>query len=59
MLINAPCRRKIRSQNTLRFRCPNGETIDSTHTKYLDIPELSEAAPVAHVFPDIENDYVL
>jgi hypothetical protein len=37
----------------------NGETMDSTHTASLDIPEFSEAAYVAHVFPDMKNHYFL
>jgi hypothetical protein len=40
-------------------RLPNGETMDSTHTAYLDIPELVEAASVAHVFPAMVNNYLL
>jgi hypothetical protein len=30
--------------------------MDSTYTSSLDIPELSEAASVAHVFPVMENN---
>jgi hypothetical protein len=43
----------------LRVRLPNGETMDSTHTEFLDIPDLREAAYVAHVFPDMENYFLL
>jgi hypothetical protein len=31
----------------------------STHTSYLDIPELSEAASVARVFPDLAKQSLL
>jgi hypothetical protein len=55
MLINAPCWNKIKSQNPLRVRLPNDETMGSTHTSSLDIPELSEAASVARVVPDMAN----
>jgi hypothetical protein len=57
--INAPCRNKIRSQNSLRVRFPNVETMDSTHTAFLDTSELSEAAYVAHGFPEMANNYLL
>jgi hypothetical protein len=39
----------------LRVRLPNGDTMDSTHTASLDIPELSKAASIAHVFPGMAN----
>jgi hypothetical protein len=51
LLINAPCRNKIKSKHPLRVRLPNGDTMDSSHKAALDIPELSESASVAHVFP--------
>jgi hypothetical protein len=37
-------------------RLTNGQTMDSTHTAYLDIPELSKAASVAHIFSAMENN---
>jgi hypothetical protein len=40
-------------------RLPNGDTKDSTHTASLDIPELSETASVAHVFPAMANNSFL
>jgi hypothetical protein len=46
---------KIISKNPLRVIFTNGETMDSTHTSSLEIPELSEAASVAQVFTDMEN----
>jgi hypothetical protein len=33
--------------------------MDSTHTASLDIPELSKAASISHVFPDMENHFLL
>jgi hypothetical protein len=33
--------------------------MDSTHIASLDIPELSKAASIAHVFPGMENHYLL
>jgi hypothetical protein len=59
LLINAPCQKKIKYQNPLRVRLPNGDTIDSTHTTSLDIPELSQAASIAHVFPGMANHSLL
>jgi hypothetical protein len=59
LLINAPCRNKIKSQHPLRVRLPNGDTMDSSHTAALDIPELIEAALVAHVFPAMANNSLL
>jgi hypothetical protein len=55
LLINAPCRNKIKSQNPLRVRLPNGETMDSTHTASLDIPEMSGSYSLVYVFPDMAN----
>jgi hypothetical protein len=59
LLIKAPCQNKIKSQNPLRGHLPNGDTMDSTHTSSLDIPELSKAASIAHVFPGMGNHYLL
>jgi hypothetical protein len=59
LLINAPCRNNIKSKHSLRVRLPNGDTMDSSHTAALDIPELSEAASVAHVFPVMANNSLL
>jgi hypothetical protein len=50
LLTNAPCLNKKESSNPLTVKFPNGQTMDSTHTAYLDIPELSKAASVAHIF---------
>jgi hypothetical protein len=38
---------------------PNGQTIKSTHTATLDIPQLSKVAKAAHVFPAMENNSLL
>jgi hypothetical protein len=59
LLINAPCRNKIKSKHPLRVRLPNGDTMDSSHTAALDILELSEAASVAHVLPAMANNSLL
>jgi hypothetical protein len=40
-------------------RLPNGETVDSSHTAELDIPELNAAESKAHVFPGIANHSLL
>jgi hypothetical protein len=48
LLVNAPCQHKVKYQNPLRTRLPNGDTMDSTHTASLDIPELSKAASIAN-----------
>jgi hypothetical protein len=49
LLINTPCRNTTKYINPLRLRLPNGATMDSTHKSSLNIPELIEAASVAHV----------
>jgi hypothetical protein len=59
MLVNAPCRNKVKSQNPLRVRFPNGDIMDSTHTSSLDIPELSKSASMVHVFTGMANHYLL
>jgi hypothetical protein len=59
LLVNAPCQHKVKSQNPLRVHLPNGDTMDSTHTASLDIPELRESASIAHVFPVMVNHSLL
>jgi hypothetical protein len=59
MLINAPCLNKIKSQNPLTVRLPNGVTVESTHTASLDIPKLNKAASIAHIFPGMANHSLL
>jgi hypothetical protein len=57
LLINSPCHKTTKYINPVRVRVrlPNGDTMDSTHTASFDIPELSEADSVAHVFPAMET----
>jgi hypothetical protein len=38
---------------------PNGQTMKSTHTATLDIPQLSKSAKAAHIFPAIQNNSLL
>jgi hypothetical protein len=45
--------------NPLTVRLPNGQTMKSTHTATLDIPQLSKVAKAAHVFPAMENNSLL
>jgi hypothetical protein len=59
LLVNAPCLNKIKSQNPLTARLPNGATMESTHTAALNIPELNKAASKAHVLPGMENHSLL
>jgi hypothetical protein len=59
MLVNAPCLKKVKSQNPLTVRLPNGATMESTHTAKLDIQELNKAASIAHVFPGMKNHSLL
>jgi hypothetical protein len=59
MLFNAPCLNKVKSQNPLTFRLPNGATVESTHSASLDIPELNKAASKAHIFPGMANHSLL
>jgi hypothetical protein len=59
LLVNAPCLNKIKSQNPLTVRLPNGATMESTHTSALNIPELNKAVSIAHVFPVMANHYLL
>jgi hypothetical protein len=57
--MNAPYRKKTKSANPLIVILPNGDIMDSTHTSSLNIPELSDAASVAHVFPAMANNSLL
>jgi hypothetical protein len=50
---------KVKSQNPLTVRLPNGATVESSHTAALDIPELNNAASIAHVFPGMANHSLL
>jgi hypothetical protein len=59
LLVNAPCLNKIKSQNALTVRLPNGATMESTHTAALNIPELNKAASIAHVLPGMANHSLL
>jgi hypothetical protein len=59
LLINAPCCNKTKYANPLRVRLPNCDTTDKTHTASFDIPELSEAASEADVFPAMVNNPLL
>jgi hypothetical protein len=59
LLVNAPCQRNVKSKIPLRVRLPNGDTMDSTHTSSLYIPELSKAASIANVFPGVANNSLL
>jgi hypothetical protein len=59
LLVNAPCLNKVKSQNPLTVRLPNGATMESSHTADLDITELNTAAYIAHVFPRMANHSLL
>jgi hypothetical protein len=50
LLSNAPCLNEKVTRNPLTVRFPNGQTMESTHIAFLDIPELSKAASEAHIF---------
>jgi hypothetical protein len=58
-LTHAPCLNKKVASNPLTVRLPNGQTMDSRHRAFLDIPELSKAASVAHIFSAMENNSLL
>jgi hypothetical protein len=59
MLVSVPCLNKIKSQNSLTVQLPNGATMESFHTSSLHISELNKAASIAHVFPRMENHFLL
>jgi hypothetical protein len=59
LLVNAPCLNKVKSQTPLTVRLPNGATMESYHTAELNIPELSSAASITHVFPGMANHSLL
>jgi hypothetical protein len=43
----------------LRARFPNSDTMDSTHTASLDIPELSQAISISYFFPGMAHQCLL
>jgi hypothetical protein len=55
LLVNAPCLNKVKYQTPLTVRLPNGETMESSHTADLNIPELNAAVSKVHVFPGMAN----
>jgi hypothetical protein len=59
LLVTAPCLNKVKSQNPLTVRLPNGATMESSHTADLDIPEFNAAASKSHVFPGMANHSLL
>jgi hypothetical protein len=59
LLVNAPCLNKIKSQNPLTVRLPNGANMEPTHNVSLNIPELNKAASIAHFFPGMANHSLL
>jgi hypothetical protein len=59
LLSNAPCLNKTLTTNHLTVILPNGQTMKSTHTVTLDIPQLSKAAKASHIFPAMENNSLL
>jgi hypothetical protein len=59
MLVNAPCLNKIKSQNPLTVRMPNGATMESSHTAALNIPYLNKAASIVHVLPGMAKKSLL
>jgi hypothetical protein len=52
-------RTKSNIKNPFCVHLSNGDTMDSPHTSSLDIPELSQAASIAHILPGIANHYLL
>jgi hypothetical protein len=59
LLVNTPCLNKVKYQNPLTVRLPNGATMESSHNAALDIPELNTAASIAQVFPGMANHSLL
>jgi deoxyxylulose-5-phosphate synthase len=59
LLINAPCKNKLKSKNPLTVRLPNGATMESTHTASINIPESSRSESIAHVSPGMANHSLL
>jgi hypothetical protein len=49
----------VKYQTPLTVRLPNRVAIESSHTAELNIPELSAAVSVAHVFPGMANHSLL
>jgi hypothetical protein len=59
LLSNAQSLNKKVTNNPLTVIFPNGQTMESTHTAFLYIPELSKAASAAHIFSAMENNSLL
>jgi hypothetical protein len=59
LISNAPCLNKTLTTNPLTVRLPNGQTMKSTYTATLDIPQLRKSAKAAHIFPAMENNSLL
>jgi hypothetical protein len=50
---------KIKSQNPLTVRLPNGATMESNHIAALNIPELNKAANIEHILNGMANHSLL
>jgi hypothetical protein len=59
LLSNAPCLNRTLTTSYLTLRLSNGQTMQSTHTATLDIPQLNKSAKEAHIFPAMENNSLL
>jgi hypothetical protein len=59
LLVNAPCMKKVKSQNLLTARLPNGATMESSHTAVLNIPELNKAASIENILTEMANHSLL
>ncbi len=59
LLDTTPCANKQTTQQPVQVQLPNGQTIASTHTAQLNIPNLPETATTAHIFPGLENNSLL
>jgi hypothetical protein len=59
LLSKSPCLNNTLTSNQLTVSLPNGQTMKSTHTATLDIPQLSKVAKAAHVFPAMEKNSLL
>ena len=53
--ISSECTDKKQTNEGIRVKLPDGSEILSTHTAFLNIPQLPKSARGAHLFPDISH----
>ena len=55
LLADAPCVNRTPATSPITVHLPNGQTVSSSHTCELDLPNLPQQARLAHILPGLAN----